>query len=276
VRVLRLLPKTAPSPGHLCNYLPFQLSRSNSFKLTSIAQPVPKPRPQRGSPPTRYVAPYTPYYHASSLPSCPCTVQEGHQCIFFSASTRSRSTKKCPRMSIHKVWDCRSQHDCQSSAREITDAVVGLTNVFICTTTAAFSDNLKVFVAKANLCQVEEAGAMSVPFMFAGWRGFSQPMIASGDGAQFGPYLKKYCPPPWGVASTACPCRTALASANSHMSRKSSTRALKVSSTPNADIPTIPPGPGSRKVPCCNFHEPSAAIPRRLSLPRFPPCSASY
>ncbi|KAG6357175.1 hypothetical protein INS49_015053 [Diaporthe citri] len=38
----------------------------------------------------------------------------------------------------------------------------------------------------------EEAGATSSPQIFSGWRGIGQPLIISGDSAQFGPYVRDY------------------------------------------------------------------------------------
>lgn len=79
-----------------------------------------------------------------------------------------------------------------NALKEIIDSILPLVNVLVCTSVAAASDTCKAFVMKADLCQIEEAGAMSSPQTFAGWRGIGQPLIVSGDSAQFGPFMLDY------------------------------------------------------------------------------------
>lgn len=81
----------------------------------------------------------------------------------------------------------RPQRTAKDALKEIIARILPLVNVLVCTTAAATGKTYKKFVEKADLCQNEEAGATSCPQIFAGWRGIGQPLIISGDGAQFGP-----------------------------------------------------------------------------------------
>lgn len=76
--------------------------------------------------------------------------------------------------------------------KEISECILPLVHVLVCTTMAAASDVCKFFVEKADLCQNEEAGATSSPQVFTAWRGIGQPLVLSGDGAQFGPFMRDY------------------------------------------------------------------------------------
>lgn len=75
---------------------------------------------------------------------------------------------------------------------EIVESILPLVNVLVCTTAAATLETCKKFVEQADLCQNEEAGATSSSQIFSGWRGIGQPLIVSGDSAQFGPYIRNY------------------------------------------------------------------------------------
>ncbi|KAK7706582.1 hypothetical protein SLS64_007413 [Diaporthe eres] len=80
---------------------------------------------------------------------------------------------------------------------DIMARIFPMVNVLGCTTATATKEIYSKFVQTADLCQNEEAGATSCPQIFAGWRGIGQPLILSGDSAQFGPYthdfLQKKC-----------------------------------------------------------------------------------
>lgn len=80
----------------------------------------------------------------------------------------------------------------EDALKGIVDLIIPLVSVLVCTTAAAASDTFKLFVQRADLCQNEEAGATSSPQIFTGWHGIGQPLILSGDSAQFGPFMRDY------------------------------------------------------------------------------------
>lgn len=84
----------------------------------------------------------------------------------------------------------KSQRTAKNGLIEIISHVLPLVNILICSTAAATSRTYKEFVDAADLCQNEEAGATPCHQIFAGWRGIGQPLIISGDGAQFGPHMR--------------------------------------------------------------------------------------
>lgn len=86
----------------------------------------------------------------------------------------------------------QSQRTAKNGLMEIVSHIVPLVNILICSTAAATSKTYKEFVDAADLCQNEEAGATPCYQVFAGWRGIGQPLIISGDGAQFGPHRPSY------------------------------------------------------------------------------------
>lgn len=88
--------------------------------------------------------------------------------------------------------DPQSVKTAQEALKGIIDLLLTLANVLICTTSTAAGKAYKTFVAEADICPVEEAGAFSSPRVFAGRRGIGQPLIISGDGAQFGPSMRDY------------------------------------------------------------------------------------
>lgn len=84
------------------------------------------------------------------------------------------------------------QRTAKNALIEIISHVLPLVNILICSTAAATAKTYKEFVDAADLCQNEEAGATPCYQVFAGWRGIGQPLIISGDGAQFGPHRPSY------------------------------------------------------------------------------------
>lgn len=86
----------------------------------------------------------------------------------------------------------RPQRTAKNGLFEIISHIVPLVNILICSTAAATAKTYKEFVDAADLCQNEEAGATPCYQVFAGWRGIGQPLIVSGDGAQFGPHRPSY------------------------------------------------------------------------------------
>lgn len=58
----------------------------------------------------------------------------------------------------------------KDALKGIIDLIIPLANVLICTTSTAAGKAYKTFVAEADICQVEEAGALPSPQVFTGWR----------------------------------------------------------------------------------------------------------
>ncbi|KAL2276262.1 hypothetical protein FJTKL_01027 [Diaporthe vaccinii] len=85
-----------------------------------------------------------------------------------------------------------SKTTAKDALKEIKSHITPLVNILICTTATAATAAYSNFVEEADLCQNEEAGATCCPQIFTGWRGISQPLIVSGDGAQFGPYMHSH------------------------------------------------------------------------------------
>lgn len=104
------------------------------------------------------------------------------------------SGKTSKQTSEQKVSGKQAGHmkQAQDALKQIIDLALPLVNVLMCTTATAAGNAYKTFVAEADLCQNEEAGATSFPQIFSGWRGIGQPLIISGDGAQFGPFMRDY------------------------------------------------------------------------------------
>lgn len=75
---------------------------------------------------------------------------------------------------------------------DIISRILRNVNILVCTAATATKQAYGKFVQTADLCQSEEAGATSCPQIFAGWRGVGQPLILSGDSAQFSPYTHDF------------------------------------------------------------------------------------
>lgn len=109
------------------------------------------------------------------------------------ANVNDRGDKRTPDSQETRLNnEISPQPTAKKALRDIIKQVLPLVNILICTTAAAASGNYTEFLEKADVCVVEEAGAMSCPEVFAGWRGIGQVLIASGDTPQFGPFELGY------------------------------------------------------------------------------------